>query len=743
MFRFTISRTAVADALGGLLAGGVAGGLAAAAFGVDKDAMDVLAGAWASLVPGLLAGLGIGAVYRLCRRIVADGTCPDIRRGGAVAVAAVVSGAPIVAALYVVATKLRSIHEDDLASAAGTFLTVLLVAVWVVAAWVGAGLLVRWSARWRAGQGNGWLLRAVRLAMPVGSLLVAIPVVVMEFRFGDALSSLSSPVVFVSYVSFFAVGRPLVGALSMRMGPRGHRLLVGALGGTTAAVLVSLLASGNLARRSGRAPLGSWTVAALRVATDVDRDGASPFLGDGDCAPFDADRGPSAIDVPNNGIDEDCDGQDRTVGTYAAEAKGRTSGAFPREKVAKYNVVWIIVDAVRADATTLLDPDLPTTPYLARLARESLVFTNAYSQAPATMISIPSMLTGRIPARMRWVRQGGRMSPAEEETLLAERLARIGYRTGIVVHTYFFDHFQGLFQGYEHRANLWLDGKMRPWYARSSPIAATLSIAFIEDVLRRDEATPFFLTAYFEDPHHPYHRHDEGFCVTERHTRKNAEAFGIPAMRGKVLQEKTAYLGEVAFADRYVGFLLDYLRYRKDLWDRTIVVVTADHGEEFGEHGGRKHGASCHEELVHVPLVVRIPGVEPRRVDATVALVDVVPTILEAIGQGHEVAELDGTSLLVHAFARARAESDRVVTCTAVPNNPRLRDYAFRAARTSRYLLQRDERTRAAEGFDRAADPYEQSPMDPARLPDGVGDRLLEALDRTLEGNLVADRLTR
>ncbi len=557
------------------------------------------------------------------------------------------------------------------------------------------------------------------------------------------MSSALGPLVVVLFVLAFVGVRPAFEAVARRLGPRTIRIAGGGVGALSVAVLVSLLASGELAKRARTAPPARWTVAALHVLTDFDRDGASPWLGEGDCAPFDPKRGPSVLDVAGNGIDEDCDGRDRSGQKAGGSPRTTFSDALPSKGVQKYNVVWIIVDAVRADATTLLDPDLPTTPYLARLAKESLVFTNAYSQAPATMLSIPSMLNGRIPSRIHWVHRGGRMSPADDELMLAERLADAGYRTGIVVHSYFFNHFQGLFQGYEHRANLWLDGKMRPWFSRSSPIAATLSIAFIEDGLRLENPEPFFLTAYFEDPHHPYDAHDEGFSVTKKHAKKNAEKFGIPGMRGKVLQEKAKYLREVAFADRYVGFLLDYLRYRKDLWDRTIVVVTADHGEEFGEHGHRKHGWSCHEELVHVPLLVRIPGVAPKRIDAMVALVDVVPTILEAVGLADRAEGLDGTSLLVHALAPARADPDRAVTCTAVPNNPRLEDFALRGVRTGRFFVQRDELRRQAQAFDRAVDPYEQSPLDPATLPDGVGERLLEVLDGTLDGNLIVDRLTR
>jgi arylsulfatase A-like enzyme len=99
------------------------------------------------------------------------------------------------------------------------------------------------------------------------------------------------------------------------------------------------------------------------------------------------------------------------------------------------------------------------------------------------------------------------------------------------------------------------------------------------------------------------------------------------------------------------------------LWDDTIFIVTSDHGEEFGEHGGERHGYTCYRESTHVPLLLHVPGLEGQRITQPVALVDIVPTVLELIGADAGGAELDGQSLLIPPLAPAHASVDRPIFC--------------------------------------------------------------------------------
>lgn len=143
----------------------------------------------------------------------------------------------------------------------------------------------------------------------------------------------------------------------------------------------------------------------------------------------------------------------------------------------------------------------------------------------------------------------------------------------------------------------------------NSDRVSDVAIERLQEVVEKDEQ--FYLWAHYVDPHAEYVPHEEF-------------DFGR--------DERARYDGEVAFVDKHVGRVLDAIA-AGPAADRTIVIVTSDHGEAFGEHGLIRHGFEVWEELVRVPLIVYVPGAEPRRVRARRSIVDVVPTILDAFGQ--------------------------------------------------------------------------------------------------------------
>ena len=158
-------------------------------------------------------------------------------------------------------------------------------------------------------------------------------------------------------------------------------------------------------------------------------------------------------------------------------------------------------------------------------------------------------------------------------------------------------------------------------------------------------AKPFALVVYMHNPHAPYDSRPE----------YGADFGDKPRQR---------YEAEIAFADRATGFLVDYLRYR-EVWKNTVFVYNSDHGEEFGEHDGKNHARTCHAESTHVPLLVKIPRVKGARVKDRVALVDVLPTLLDTLGEDDR-ADLDGQSLLVPAFEPSAVPEDRPVFCSVL-----------------------------------------------------------------------------
>ncbi|HUH02318.1 MAG TPA: sulfatase [Kofleriaceae bacterium] len=456
----------------------------------------------------------------------------------------------------------------------------------------------------------------------------------------------------------------------------------------------------------------------VRFVSDFDRDGASSLLGGGDCAPFDGDRGPRAREVPGNGIDEDCDGKDLPrMQTGVLLTDPLSSGALAPGQTRPYNVVWLIVDAVRADHVGALGYQRPTTPAFDALAKESLLFTDALSQSSRTFFSVPSMFLGLNPGSIEWVRARKIQQPVEGHESIAEMLAAEGYRTGIVLPGGMHRDYTGLQQGFTDRVSYFLDDRWKHWRERGAPVATSKAIELLERWLG-DGPEPFFLVAHYIDPHNPY-------------TPQRDKSY--PAFGPRTAAAPDAYDEEIAYADRYIGFLLDHLRSKPEVWDRTIVVIAADHGEEFREHGRLYHGQSCFIESVHVPLLVRVPGLAPRVIDNRVGLVDIVPTLLELTGISTEV-ELHGQSLLVPALTPGAVSPKRPFFCATASMSGR--GYLRRSVRMGDFSLHFDATSGAYQVFDRRTDPGEQHDLW-GRAPVGADvDLMIELLGRSATGTL-------
>ena len=367
-------------------------------------------------------------------------------------------------------------------------------------------------------------------------------------------------------------------------------------------------------------PYTAAMTAGLRSLTDFDGDGHSGLFGGADCAPFDEGIHPSARDIPDNGVDENCDGED------AVEREGLLLGD-PTERVLpgarKYNVLVVLMDALRADHMHFLGYDRETTPQLDLLAEESIVAENAFSQSACSRKSIPSFFVGRYPQYMAWDTTRRYYGIEEENVTLAEVFQKNGYETVGVVNAWLKDRLHGFGQGFDQYLSIYNQKNWKQLSNQSSPIAVVRSIEFLE---HRDPDKPFFLFTYLEDAHHPYKSHDAP-----------ARRFGH--------SNEDRYDSEITYADAWAGFLFEYLR-QKDLWDDTIVVVLSDHGEEFNEHGMSQHCKQLYVESIHIALLMRIPGIDPARVKHPVGPIDVFPTLLDATGIEADRESLQGVSLL-------------------------------------------------------------------------------------------------
>ncbi len=299
------------------------------------------------------------------------------------------------------------------------------------------------------------------------------------------------------------------------------------------------------------------------------------------------------------------------------------------------NVLLIVLDTTRADKLGCYGSNLGATPNIDQLAEQSVRFERCYAHAPWTLPSFASLFTSlNVPEHGAGGQLGQFRRLSDERRTLAEVLGDAGYATAAIVNVDFLSTTFGVTQGFEH-----LDHKAFPNNV---------------DVRRADETTdaalswlaerphkPFFLFVHYFDPHLVYDPPDEfRQRFAGRLDRNNrAWTFGTRSQitafrRGQttfsreiIKRAEKLYDGEIAFTDQQVGRLLEGLQ-ATGLDESTLVVLTADHGEEFADHGGFEHGHTLFDELVRVPLILRMPGtLAPGVVDTRVAHVDVAPTI--------------------------------------------------------------------------------------------------------------------
>ncbi|MFQ5457574.1 MAG: sulfatase [Myxococcota bacterium] len=295
----------------------------------------------------------------------------------------------------------------------------------------------------------------------------------------------------------------------------------------------------------------------------------------------------------------------RPAAPPGAAPGARTETALPGEPAGAFrgaNVVLISIDALRADRLGVSGNPRGLTPNLDRFAKGAILFTHAYAQGSNTFPSMASLMTGRQPGALDWP-EGVGPPLGESNVTLAEILRGAGYDTGAVTpHRYFGDEW-GLAQGFEHHDNSLsvYNRDNRGIVSRRIPAKARAIFAQLRP--------PFFLWVHFYDPHAHYMPHP-----------------GSPFAGS----DADLYDGEVADTDAYAGELIDWLEDRAGR--NTLIVVTGDHGEEFGEHGGQFHGTTLYEEVTRVPLIVRAPGSGGRVVQSPVSLVDLAPTLLDALG---------------------------------------------------------------------------------------------------------------
>lgn len=383
-----------------------------------------------------------------------------------------------------------------------------------------------------------------------------------------------------------------------------------------------------------------------------------------------------------------------------------TPGQPPR------SVIFLDICSTRADHMGLYGYKRPTTPNIDALAREGVVFENAVAGSGWCLPTYASLFTGHVPeVHGHYSNKPGRPLP-DFETTLAEKLKQAGYDTAAFSGGTYFMKIWGLDRGFDTYVNKFVTSRAIPGtFAETMP--------GVMDWVKQRGDKPFFLFIAVDDLHVPYQAlvpdmFDKGYkgLVNEERVRL------VPFFRdynlyrrGELPADATNYsrvadfvsandenLGHLAArydaalhtADRRVGDFLGFLK-KQGLWEDSVVIVSADHGEQLGEHSLLGHTEGLYEPITHVPLVMHLPQaphLKGKRLKQLVERIDMMPTILDLAGADYGSLQLQGKSL-VPLFKDPSLELRRYAYASSKRNLPEIRDQLVeeRVLRDERWKL--------------------------------------------------------
>lgn len=292
--------------------------------------------------------------------------------------------------------------------------------------------------------------------------------------------------------------------------------------------------------------------------------------------------------------------------------------------VNRLNILFITIDTLRPDHLGCYGYDKVKTPHIDRLAKDGILFSNAYSPVPLTLPSHVSMMTGQYPLQ-HGVRNNGNFVLADSAKTLAEILKQSGYRTGAVVSSFVLASYYGLNQGFDFYDDHFFGAKEETAdYSENFRLGEGVTDAG-KKWLQKNHQKPFFLWLHYFDPHAPYD----------------------PPSPFDTEYKESPYDGEIAYTDKCLGDFFEEME-RFSLLENTCVIMVGDHGEGLWEHNEQTHGLFIYDTTLRVPFIISCPRLFPKghQVDPMVRIIDIMPSILELLSIPSKGINLQGQSLM-------------------------------------------------------------------------------------------------
>jgi len=308
----------------------------------------------------------------------------------------------------------------------------------------------------------------------------------------------------------------------------------------------------------------------------------------------------------------------------------------------KPNVILITIDTLRADHLGCYGYAAIQTPNIDQLARAGTRFTAAYTPVPVTLPAHAALLTGAYPMATGMHDFSGNKLSVNTATL-AKVLRDNGYATAAFIGSAVLDSRFGLNQGFDTYFDHFDFSRLLEINLDQMERRGDLVMDEALRWLELNPRQPFFLWVHLYDPHDPY----------------------TPPEPYASRYRARPYDGEIAFDDAQVGRLISLLK-QQALFAKSVIVLAGDHGEGLGEHGERTHGFFIYNSTLHVPLLMKFPGVAPRAVAEEVSLVDVMPTLLQAL-KVPAPASVQGRSLLGQVLGRPAAAPSNLYAESYLP----------------------------------------------------------------------------